>query len=93
MHQEDIGENYLISDEDKKFMKKALLLAKKAEGLTSPNPLVGAVIVKNSMIISKGYHKKAGKEHAEVLALENLNTGKKDLTLYVNLEPCSHFGV
>lgn len=81
-----------MKDLDKVFLKKTLTLASKARGLTHPNPMVGAVIVKNGKIISEGYHRKAGLPHAEIEALQ---AAKKDIygaTLYVNLEPCSHFG-
>ena len=74
------------------FMRKALLLAKSAN--PSPNPRVGAVIVKNNKIISEGYHRKAGEDHAEIVAIKKINN-KKDLqgsTLYVTLEPCNHYG-
>jgi diaminohydroxyphosphoribosylaminopyrimidine deaminase / 5-amino-6-(5-phosphoribosylamino)uracil reductase len=77
-----------------KFMKRCLELAVKAEGLTYPNPMVGAVIVYNGQIIGEGYHRKAGEDHAEVIAI-NAVTDKSQLresTLYVSLEPCSHFG-
>jgi diaminohydroxyphosphoribosylaminopyrimidine deaminase/5-amino-6-(5-phosphoribosylamino)uracil reductase len=67
-------------------------LAKKAEGRTSPNPLVGAVIVKNNRIVGRGYHKKAGLPHAEVNALKQAEKAAKGATLYVSLEPCDHFG-
>ena len=79
--------------EDKKFMKTCFALAKKGGNNVCPNPMVGCVIVKNGKIISKGYHKKFGGFHAERNAI--LNAKDKDLTgstLYVNLEPCSHFG-
>jgi len=73
-------------------MYKCLELAKKAQGKTSPNPLVGCVILNpNGEIISEGYHKKYGKNHAERDALLKLDTAK-NCTLIVNLEPCSHFG-
>ncbi|UCC94314.1 MAG: bifunctional diaminohydroxyphosphoribosylaminopyrimidine deaminase/5-amino-6-(5-phosphoribosylamino)uracil reductase RibD [Candidatus Omnitrophota bacterium] len=78
---------------DVHFLRKTFTLAKRAEGFTSPNPLVGAVIVKEAEIISTGYHKKAGLPHAEIEAIQKVQ--KKDLegsTLYVNLEPCCHFG-
>jgi len=52
------------------FMKRCLSLAKRAEGFTNPNPMVGAVIVKNNKIISEGYHKRAGEKHAEIVAIE-----------------------
>lgn len=74
------------------FMKRCLQLARKAEGFTNPNPMVGAVIVKDNKIISEGYHKKAGGEHAEVIAIERAGKNFKDAILYVNLEPCSTYG-
>ena len=75
-----------------KYMCMAIELAKKAEGRTSPNPIVGAVIVKNNKIIGKGYHKKAGLPHAEINALHRAGVAAKGSTLYVTLEPCNHFG-
>lgn len=75
------------------FMKRALWLAKKGAGLVSPNPPVGCCIVKDNIIIGEGYHKVFGGAHAEVNALRNLSS--QDLvgaTLYVTLEPCSHYG-
>ncbi len=77
---------------DEYFMKIALELAKKGMGFASPNPLVGAVIVKDGKIIGKGYHEKYGENHAEVNALNNAVEDLKDATMYVTLEPCSHFG-
>ncbi|MEW5758442.1 MAG: bifunctional diaminohydroxyphosphoribosylaminopyrimidine deaminase/5-amino-6-(5-phosphoribosylamino)uracil reductase RibD [Candidatus Omnitrophota bacterium] len=77
---------------DEYFMRLALALALKAKGKTSPNPLVGAVIVKDNRIIGQGYHKKAGMPHAEVIALNQAGKRAKNATLYVNLEPCSHYG-
>lgn len=74
------------------YMKTALELAAKAEGHTSPNPLVGCVIVKSGRVIGEGYHKKAGLAHAEVEALKQAGSKAKGAVLYVNLEPCSHFG-
>lgn len=75
-----------------KFMRLALSLARKAQGLTSPNPLVGAVVVKKGKIIGRGYHQKAGREHAEVIALDKAGRAASGSTLYVTLEPCCHFG-
>jgi diaminohydroxyphosphoribosylaminopyrimidine deaminase/5-amino-6-(5-phosphoribosylamino)uracil reductase len=77
---------------DRYFLEKTLELAKKAKGMTSPNPLVGAVIVKNDKIIGSGYHKKAGMPHAEIEALRNAKSSVKGATLYINLEPCFHYG-
>jgi len=74
------------------YMRLAMKLALKAKGKTSPNPLVGALVVKNNKIIGKGYHQKAGAAHAEVIALDSAGEGAKGATLYVTLEPCAHFG-
>lgn len=73
-------------------MRLTINLARKGMGKTSPNPLVGAVVVKNDQIIGKGYHKKYGEPHAEVNALKSCGDKAKDATLYVNLEPCCHYG-
>ncbi|PNX52112.1 MAG: riboflavin biosynthesis protein RibD, partial [Thermoplasmata archaeon M9B2D] len=72
------------------FMKRALRLARKAEGHTSPNPLVGAIIVKDDTIIAEGYHKKAGLPHAEAEAIQKATKSLEGSTLYVTLEPCCH---
>ena len=77
---------------DIKYLKIALKLAKKGLGKTFPNPIVGCVIVKNAKIIGQGYHHKAGLPHAEVEAITSAKSPTKGATLYVNLEPCSHFG-
>ncbi len=73
-------------------MKQAIALARKGLGRTAPNPPVGALIVKNSKVIGKGFHPKAGLPHAEVFALEEAGEEAKGATLYVTLEPCTHFG-
>lgn len=80
------------SHQDIVFIKETLRLAKKGMGWTFPNPMVGAVIVRDGKIIGRGYHKKVGFPHAEVEALRSLKTTAKGATLYVNLEPCSHVG-
>lgn len=77
---------------EEKFMKIAIELAKKGKGKVNPNPLVGAVIVKNGHIIGKGYHKKFGGNHAEVEAINNAIDDVKESTIYVTLEPCFHYG-
>lgn len=77
---------------DEIFMREALRMAKNAEGRTSPNPLVGAVVVKDGRIISAGWHRAAGTPHAEVHALNMAGELARGATLYVTLEPCSHFG-
>ena len=75
-----------------KYMRMALKLAEKAAGRTSPNPLVGAVIVKDGKIIGRGYHLRAGTPHAEIHALREAGDKAVGAALYVTLEPCSHFG-
>ena len=71
-------------------MKKALQLAEKGRGLTSPNPMVGALVVKKNKILGKGYHKKYGDHHAEVNAIRSCKESLKGATLYTTLEPCCH---
>lgn len=73
-------------------MKIALDLAKKGEGLTSPNPMVGAVIVKEGKVVGTGFHKALGEVHAEVAAIDEAGASAKGATLYVTLEPCNHTG-
>jgi diaminohydroxyphosphoribosylaminopyrimidine deaminase/5-amino-6-(5-phosphoribosylamino)uracil reductase len=84
----------MTGDNDLKFMKRCLDLASKAEGMTYPNPMVGSVIVHEGEIIGEGYHLKAGGLHAEVVAIESVKNKKllASSVMYVNLEPCSHFG-
>lgn len=74
------------------FMREALKLARRALGKTSPNPLVGALLVKGGKILGKGYHRRYGGPHAEVIALRNAKGDIGNATLYVTLEPCCHFG-
>ncbi len=78
--------------DDRHFMNMALDLAAKGQGFTSPNPMVGAVVVKDNRIVGRGYHKIAGGSHAEVEALEAAGEFAKGATLYVTLEPCNHTG-
>ncbi|MDY6845446.1 MAG: bifunctional diaminohydroxyphosphoribosylaminopyrimidine deaminase/5-amino-6-(5-phosphoribosylamino)uracil reductase RibD [Thermodesulfobacteriota bacterium] len=78
--------------DDTKYMKRALSLARRGMGTTSPNPMVGAIIVKDSVIVGKGYHKRAGYPHAEIVALKEAGEKARGATLYINLEPCSHSG-
>lgn len=77
---------------DEFFMEKAIRLAKIGEGKVNPNPLVGAIIVKENRIISQGYHEKFGQPHAEINAIESSRESLKDATIYVTLEPCCHYG-
>ncbi|MFH2138883.1 MAG: bifunctional diaminohydroxyphosphoribosylaminopyrimidine deaminase/5-amino-6-(5-phosphoribosylamino)uracil reductase RibD [Candidatus Omnitrophota bacterium] len=80
------------SKRDLTYLNMTLALAKKGEGKTSPNPMVGAVIVKNNRIIAAGYHRYAGGPHAEINALKKAGRNTAGATLYVSLEPCAHFG-
>ena len=77
---------------NEKYMHFALDLAARAEGKTSPNPMVGAVIVKQGKIIGKGYHKKAGWPHAEINALKDASRKCSGAEMFVTLEPCDHHG-
>jgi len=78
--------------DDASFMKRALQLARKGEGWVSPNPMVGAVIVKKDRVIGEGYHRKFGQDHAEINALNRATESVEGSTIYVTLEPCSHYG-
>lgn len=75
-----------------KYMALALRLAQKGRGEVEPNPMVGALVVKNNRIISKGRHKQFGGPHAEIIALNAAGPSARGATLYVTLEPCAHFG-
>ena len=79
-------------DIHEKYMALAIKSAKRAEGLTSPNPIVGAVIVSKGRIIGRGYHKRAGLPHAEINALRQAGNKARGAVLYLTLEPCDHFG-
>ena len=77
---------------EEQFMKRAIELAKQGSGWTAPNPLVGAVVVKNGRVIGEGYHRKYGELHAERNALAACSEDPAGATLYVTLEPCCHYG-
>lgn len=77
---------------DERFMRLALRLARKGEGCVSPNPMVGAVIVRDGRIIAEGYHRRCGENHAEINAIENATEPIAGATFYITLEPCSHYG-
>lgn len=77
---------------DRMYMERALELAAKGRGTTTPNPMVGAVIVKEGRIIGEGYHIRTGEGHAEVNAFKNATEDVAGATMYVTLEPCSHYG-
>lgn len=83
----------MITDKDKEYMKLALDLAAKGMGYVNPNPMVGAVIVKDNTVLGYGYHMKYGEGHAEVNAFNNVQESDvSGATMYVTLEPCSHYG-
>jgi diaminohydroxyphosphoribosylaminopyrimidine deaminase / 5-amino-6-(5-phosphoribosylamino)uracil reductase len=79
-------------DDDAKWMQRALALARRGEGLTRPNPPVGAVVVRGGVVVGEGYHRKAGEPHAEIHALDKAAARSRGSTLYVTLEPCSTWG-
>jgi diaminohydroxyphosphoribosylaminopyrimidine deaminase/5-amino-6-(5-phosphoribosylamino)uracil reductase len=79
-------------DRDARFMRRALELAERGRGRTSPNPMVGAVVVSGDTIVGEGFHERAGGPHAEVVALAAAGARSRGATLYVTLEPCSHHG-
>ncbi|MTI84573.1 MAG: bifunctional diaminohydroxyphosphoribosylaminopyrimidine deaminase/5-amino-6-(5-phosphoribosylamino)uracil reductase RibD [Firmicutes bacterium] len=77
---------------DMYYMEMALQLASRASGRTSPNPMVGAVLVRDGEVVGQGFHARAGAPHAEIMALKDAGDKAKKATLYVTLEPCCHFG-
>jgi diaminohydroxyphosphoribosylaminopyrimidine deaminase/5-amino-6-(5-phosphoribosylamino)uracil reductase len=78
--------------DDERWMKRALRLAEKGRGRTSPNPMVGAILVKDGKLVGEGYHAKAGEAHAEIVALQQAKEEARGSILYLNLEPCTHYG-
>lgn len=82
----------MVEYKDFYYMQRALQISALAKGSTSPNPMVGCVIVKNGNIIAEGYHQKAGLPHAEIIALNQAGENAENSDIYVTLEPCSHFG-
>lgn len=83
---------HAANNNDRAWMRRALRLARRAWGRTSPNPLVGAVVVRNGCCVGEGYHHRAGTPHAEVHALAAAGRKARGATVYVTLEPCSTFG-
>ena len=81
-----------MSDGDTTYMRRALRLAARAAGRTSPNPMVGAVVVRGGDVVGEGYHRAAGEPHAEVNALAKAGDAARGATLYTTLEPCAHHG-
>lgn len=82
----------VFSKNDISYMQMALTLAARGRGRTSPNPMVGVVVVSNGMVVGRGYHARAGEPHAEIVALREAGDRASGATLYVTLEPCAHHG-
>jgi diaminohydroxyphosphoribosylaminopyrimidine deaminase / 5-amino-6-(5-phosphoribosylamino)uracil reductase len=87
-----LNETRSSREHDLYFLDRAITLAAKGEGQVRPNPLVGAVVVKNGIVVGQGFHRYEGIKHAEVLALEEAGYRARGATVYVNLEPCCHRG-
>ncbi len=81
-----------VKSHDERYMRLALELARNGEGWTRPNPIVGAVVVKDGKVVGQGWHRRYGGPHAEVFALEEAGENARGATIYVTLEPCSHYG-
>jgi len=86
----DVG-TFLFMDNDTEFMRRALALAAQGRGRTSPNPMVGCVVVRDGKVLGEGFHEKAGEPHAEVNAIR-ASGDVSGATIYVTLEPCAHYG-
>ncbi len=82
----------MMNTKDISYLQMAYALAEKAKGWSSPNPYVGALIVKKDVIIGHGYHEKPGTPHAEIIAIEKAGSSARDATAYITLEPCTHWG-
>lgn len=82
----------MLTRADREYLARAIALAGRARGRTSPNPMVGAVVVSGSRVVGEGWHTRPGAPHAEVVALERAGTRARGARLYVNLEPCCHHG-
>ena len=91
--QDDSNPKQIVGTEfDRAMMQRCLELARRALGRTSPNPMVGAVIVKDGEIVGEGFHPRVGEPHAEVFALKAAGEHARGATIYVSLEPCNHYG-
>src|ERR1051325_9383666 len=77
---------------DRAYMRRALELARRGWGQTAPNPMVGAVVVRDGEVVGEGFHARYGEAHAEVVALAAAGERARGATLYVTLEPCAHYG-
>ncbi|MCJ7727453.1 MAG: bifunctional diaminohydroxyphosphoribosylaminopyrimidine deaminase/5-amino-6-(5-phosphoribosylamino)uracil reductase RibD, partial [Actinobacteria bacterium] len=88
----NLKDNNNFTKEDRKYMEIAIKLAGRGKGDAKPNPMVGAIIVKDGKIISSGYHRQAGLHHAEIEAINNSTQSLESSTMYVTLEPCTFQG-
>src|SRR6476469_7047317 len=79
-------------DDVRVYMRRALDLARRGWGQTAPNPMVGAVVVRDGAVVGEGFHARYGEPHAEITALKAAGERARGATLYVTLEPCNHFG-
>src|SRR5690349_2159689 len=79
-------------ENDRVYMRRALDLARRGWGQTAPNPMVGAVVVRDGQIVGEGFHARYGEDHAEIAALRDAGEAARGATLYVSLEPCNHHG-
>lgn len=82
----------MFTSAHEQLMRRALALARKGQGRTSPNPMVGAVVVKGGCVVGEGYHERSGASHAEAVALDAAGRSARDADLFVTLEPCCHHG-
>jgi diaminohydroxyphosphoribosylaminopyrimidine deaminase/5-amino-6-(5-phosphoribosylamino)uracil reductase len=87
-----MSEGIKITEKDTRFMRRALELARKGDGLAQPNPMVGALLVRDGIVVGEGFHIYANLKHAEVLAIEDAGEAAQGATLYCSLEPCCHYG-
>lgn len=85
---QSIDDKFTQADHD--YMRQALMLAAKGKGMVSPNPLVGAIFVRNGKVLGEGFHTRVGNPHAEAEAVSAAKGDVKGSTLYVTLEPCNH---
>ncbi len=83
---------FVTAEADLQYMRQALKLAEKGRGRTSPNPMVGAILVKGGSVVGRGYHRAVGRDHAEIVALKDAGRRARGSTMYVTLEPCCHTG-
>lgn len=82
----------LVTEQDRRFLERAVALGRRGWGMVHPNPMVGCVVVKDGAVLGEGWHERVGEAHAEINALARAGSEARDATAYVSLEPCNHFG-